>query len=144
MDLKSLGWRRSLNKKIIFDSREFDKMTKRITLLLSALVLIVSTFFFGASSAAAETVSVKMGTDNGMLKFDPPTVTIKEGDTVKWENNKMSPHNVVFENATDKSHKNLVFSPGDGYESTFNEAGEYSYYCEPHRGAGMVGKVVVQ
>jgi plastocyanin len=56
----------------------------------------------------------------------------------------MSPHNVVFEKATDKSHKNLVFSPGDGYESTFNEAGEYSYYCEPHRGAGMVGKVVVQ
>jgi plastocyanin len=119
-------------------------MTKRITLLLSALVLVVSTFFLGVNPAAAETVSVKMGTDNGMLKFEPATVTIKAGDTVKWENNKMSPHNVVFEKATDKSHKNLVFSPGDGYESTFNEAGEYSYYCEPHRGAGMVGKVVVQ
>ena len=119
-------------------------MTKRISLLLSALLLVASTFFFGVSSAAADTVSVKMGTDNGMLKFEPATVTIKEGDTVKWENNKMSPHNVVFEKASDKSHKNLVFSPGDGYESTFGEAGEYSYYCEPHRGAGMVGKVVVQ
>ena len=119
-------------------------MTKRISLLLSALVLVASTFFFGVGSAAAETVSVKMGTDNGMLKFEPATVTIKAGDTVKWENNKMSPHNVVFENATDKSHKNLVFSPGDGYESTFNEAGEYSYYCEPHRGAGMVGKIIVE
>ena len=119
-------------------------MTKRISLFLSALVLVASTFFFGVSSASADTVSVKMGTDGGMLKFEPATVTIKEGDTVKWENNKMSPHNVVFENAADKSHKNLVFSPGEGYESTFNEAGEYSYYCEPHRGAGMVGKVVVQ
>ena len=119
-------------------------MTKRISLLLSALILVASTFFFGVSPASAETVSVKMGTDNGMLKFEPATVTIKEGDSVKWENNKMSPHNVVFENATDKSHKNLVFSPGEGYESTFNEAGEYSYYCEPHRGAGMIGKVVVQ
>ena len=119
-------------------------MAKRISLLLSALVLVASSFFFSVNPAMADTVSVKMGTDNGMLKFDPATVTIKSGDTIKWENNKMSPHNVVFENATDKSHKNLVFSPGDGYESTFNEAGEYSYYCEPHRGAGMVGKVVVQ
>ena len=119
-------------------------MTKKLSLLLSALVLVASTFFFNVNPAAADTVEVKMGSDNGMLKFVPETVTIKEGDTVKWENNKMSPHNVVFENASDKSHKNLVFSPGDSYESTFNEAGEYSYYCEPHRGAGMVGKVVVQ
>ena len=119
-------------------------MAKKISLLLSALVLVVSTFFFSVAPAAANTVDVKMGSDNGMLKFVPETVTIKEGDTVKWDNNKMSPHNVVFENASDKSHKNLVFSPGESYESTFNEAGEYSYYCEPHRGAGMVGKVVVQ
>ena len=119
-------------------------MAKKLSLLLSALVLVVSTFFFNVNPAAAETVEVKMGSDSGMLKFVPETVTIKEGDTIKWQNNKMAPHNVVFENASDKSHKNLVFSPGDGYESTFNEAGEYSYYCEPHRGAGMVGKVVVQ
>ena len=124
--------------------REFKKMTKRLSLLLSALILVVSTFFFNVNPAQAKTVEVKMGSDNGMLKFVPETVTIKEGDTVKWENNKMAPHNVVFENAADKSHKNLVFSPGDGYESTFNEAGEYSYYCQPHRGAGMVGKVIVE
>jgi plastocyanin len=24
------------------------------------------------------------------------------------------------------------------------EAGTYDYYCEPHRGAGMVGKVIVE
>ncbi|MBE9043676.1 plastocyanin [Pleurocapsales cyanobacterium LEGE 10410] len=119
-------------------------MAKKLSLLLSALVLVVSTFFFNVNPAAADTVEVKMGSDNGMLKFVPETVTIKEGDTVKWTNNKMSPHNVVFENASDKSHKNLVFSPGEGYESTFSESGEYSYYCEPHRGAGMVGKIVVE
>lgn len=119
-------------------------MTKKISLLLSALVLVVSTFFLSVNPAAAATVEVKMGSDSGMLKFDPAIVTIKAGDTVKWANNKMSPHNVVFESAADKSHKNLVFSPGDGYESTFDEAGEYSYYCEPHRGAGMMGKVIVQ
>ncbi|WP_019505408.1 plastocyanin [Pleurocapsa sp. PCC 7319] len=119
-------------------------MARKLSLLLSALILVVSTFFFNVNPAAAAAVEVKMGSDNGMLKFVPETVTIKAGETVKWANNKMSPHNVVFENDADKSHKNLVFSPGEGYETTFNESGEYNYYCEPHRGAGMVGKVIVE
>jgi len=29
-------------------------------------------------------------------------------------------------------------------EETFDTAGTYDYYCEPHRGAGMVGKVIVE
>lgn len=119
-------------------------MTKKLSLLLSALVLVVTSFFFGVNPAAAETFEVKMGSDNGMLKFVPETVTVQAGDTVKWVNNKMSPHNVVFSDDSLKSHKQLVFSPGDSYETTFKEPGEYTYYCEPHRGAGMVGKVVVQ
>ncbi len=119
-------------------------MKKKLSIFLSAVVLIVATFVFNVNPAAAETVEVKMGSDSGMLKFVPETVSIKAGDTVKWSNNKMSPHNVVFENDAEKSHKQLVFSPGESYETTFKEPGEYSYYCEPHRGAGMVGKVIVQ
>jgi plastocyanin len=120
------------------------KMTKKLGLFVSAVVLVVASFFFNVNPAEAASYEVKMGSDNGMLQFVPSTVTIKSGDTVKWVNNKMSPHNVVFGDDGDKSHKQLVFSPGESYETTFNEAGEYSYYCEPHRGAGMVGKVVVQ
>ncbi|GAB4366891.1 MAG: plastocyanin [Elainellaceae cyanobacterium] len=95
--------------------------------------------------AAADTVTVKMGADSGMLAFEPSTVTIKAGDTVKWVNNKLPPHNIVFEgSAASKSHQQLMFSPGESYEATFDEPGTYSYYCAPHRGAGMAGKVVVQ
>ncbi|MGF1542514.1 MAG: plastocyanin [Pleurocapsa sp.] len=119
-------------------------MAKKLTLLLSALLLVVTSFFFNVNPAAAETYEIKMGSDNGMLKFVPETLTIKSGDTVKWVNNKMSPHNVVFDDSGLKSHKQLVFSPGESYETTFKESGEYAYYCEPHRGAGMVGKVVVE
>ena len=46
--------------------------------------------------------------------------------------------------ATKLSHTALVFSPGESFSTTFTEAGEYPYYCEPHRGAGMVGKVIVE
>lgn len=126
-------------------------MAKKFGLFLSALVLVMASLFVAVSPATAGTVTVKMGSDSGLLQFDPPTVTISAGDTVKWVNNKLAPHNVVFDGskmdagvATKMSHKNLVFSPGESFETTFSEPGEYSYYCEPHRGAGMVGKVIVQ
>jgi plastocyanin len=126
-------------------------MTKKLALFLSALVLVTASLFGSVSPAMADTVSVKMGTDSGLLQFDPPTVTIKAGDTVKWVNNKLSPHNVVFDGskmdaalAGKISHKNLVFAPGESFETTFGDPGEYTYYCEPHRGAGMVAKVIVQ
>ena len=119
-------------------------MLKKIGLFFSAFLLMAASFFFNADPAMAATYEVKMGSDTGMLQFDPAELTIKTGDTVKWVNNKMAPHNAVFESDGVESHKQLVFSPGESYETTFSEAGEFSYYCEPHRGAGMVGKIVVQ
>ena len=119
-------------------------MTQKIGLLLSTVVLFVTSFFFISNPAMAATYEVKMGSDVGMLQFQPSTLEIKKGDTVKWINNKMSPHNVVFEDNNLKSHKQLVFSPGESYETTFPTTGEYNYYCEPHRGAGMVGKIIVK
>ena len=126
------------------------KLIARISRSLGAAFLTVALVIGGlllwVSPADAATVEVKMGSDSGMLAFEPATVTIQAGDTVKWVNNKMAPHNVVFEDssASDKSHGNLSFSPGETYSSTFDTPGEYTYYCEPHRGAGMVGKIVVE
>ena len=95
-------------------------------------------------SAQAATVEVKLGTDAGMLAFEPATVNIKAGDTVKFVNNKLAPHNAVFEGHDEYSHSDLAFNPGESWEETFATAGTYDFYCEPHRGAGMVGKVIVE
>ncbi len=119
-------------------------MSKKLGLLIAAVALVISSFFVAVNPAAAETYEVKMGTDSGMLGFQPKEITISPGDTVKWVNNKLAPHNAVFEASTALSHKGLVFAPGESFESTFNEPGEYTYYCEPHRGAGMIGKVIVK
>jgi plastocyanin len=112
-----------------------------------ALIAIVGLFSNIAPATAAE-ITVKMGADNGMLAFVPNVVEIAAGDSVTWSNNKLSPHNVVFEKGPGDvsafSHKALAFSPGETFSQTFSEAGEYTYYCEPHRGAGMVGKIVVK
>jgi plastocyanin len=129
-------------------------MLKKLGLLLSTILLAVASCLFVTNPAMAATVEIKMGADNGLLKFSPEKVTIKPGDTVKWINNKVGPHNVVFDTskmpaatAKEFSHKKLAMGAGESYETTFPSdvaPGEYTYYCEPHRGAGMVGKIVVE
>ena len=106
-----------------------------------ALLLVMA---LGVSSVEAKTVEVKLGTDAGMLAFEPSSINISAGDTVKFVNNKLAPHNAVFDGNDDLSHPDLAFAPGESWERTFSTAGTYDFYCEPHRGAGMVGKVTVQ
>jgi plastocyanin len=122
------------------------RMFRKFGVALVAIALVVGTSLAVSAPALAGTVEVKMGSDAGLLVFDPPTITIKAGDSVHWTNNKMAPHNVVFEgpDADKLSHSQLTFSPGEGYSTTFDTPGEYSYYCAPHRGAGMTGKVIVE
>lgn len=124
--------------------------------LISILFLFAIAFIFWTTPVAAETYTVKMGSDTGQLKFVPEALEIKAGDTVKWVNNKVPPHNAVFEGdkfpngdkaLADKiSHKKLLFAQGDSFEITFSDvtAGSYPYHCEPHLGAGMVGKIIVK
>lgn len=110
---------------------------------LLSLVLLMYCLFW-SSPAWAETYTVKMGGDQGQLAFVPKVLKIKAGDTVKWVNNKAFPHNVVFEGHDELSHKKLMQKPKQEVASTFTEVGEYTYYCTPHRGAGMVGKIIVE
>lgn len=134
-----------------------SSVTKSICLTLVTALLLVSSFVFSASPAAAETYTVKMGGDNGMLVFQPDKLTVKPGDTVKFVINKVPPHNVVFDDkvipggdkalAKSLSHPQLEMTPGQGIEVTIPKdapAGDYSYYCAPHRSAGMVGKLTVE
>ncbi|MEA5505639.1 plastocyanin [Halotia wernerae UHCC 0503] len=130
---------------------------RRFSLAVLTIILVVSSFAVFTPSAAAETHQVKLGSDKGMLAFEPAKLTIKPGDTIEWVNNKVPPHNVVFDAAKNPaksadlakslSHKQLLMSPGQTQTTTFPAdapAGEYTFYCEPHRGAGMVGKITVE
>jgi plastocyanin len=121
-----------------------SSFAKKLGLVIASMLFAVGSFFMSVSPAAADTVTVKMGSDGGQLIFDPKVVTIKVGDTVKWVNNKAFPHNIVFDGHEELSHKKLVQKPKAELESTFKEAGTFAYYCSPHRGAGMAGKVVVE
>ena len=130
---------------------------RRFGLVVLTMVLVASSFALFTPPAAAAEHKVKLGSDKGMLAFDPPKLTVHPGDTVVWVNNKVPPHNVVFDAANNPtksaglaksfSHKKLLMTPGEEVKTTFPEdipLGSYSYYCEPHRGAGMVGVITVE
>lgn len=66
-------------------------------------------------------------------------------------NNKGGPHNVVFDEdnipgGVDQekiSMDDQLGEEGDTFTMKFDTAGEYGYYCEPHRGAGMGATLIV-
>merc|ERR1719230_1128609 len=96
--------------------------------------------------------TIKLGSDGGGLQFVPDSLTVKAGETVQFVNNVGFPHNIVFDedaipagvNTEAISKEDYLNAPGETVEVKFEKAGEYNYYCEPHRGAGMRGKIVVQ
>jgi len=79
--------------------------------------------------------------------FDPPEVHIKAGQTVRWVWVSGS-HNVVSGTSCTPDGQFTsgasTQGPGSQFDHTFAEKGTFSYYCDPHCGLGMVGKVVVE
>jgi len=89
------------------------------------------------------TIEVGASANDGTFGFEPPAVSIDPGTTVVWEwIDENNPHNVVGEN--------LDFRSGDAtndtsttFEQVFEDDVTVKYYCNPHRGMGMKGVVVV-
>ena len=109
----------------------------RLTVMLSALFL---SFSLAASAYAAE---ITMGS-GGNLIFSPNELTISVGDTVKFVNGELPPHNMVVKDHPELSHTDLAFMGGERFEVTFPESGDYEFQCDPHAGAGMTGIIHVQ
>jgi len=82
----------------------------------------------------------------------PPPRSPEAGDSVTFKNNAGFPHNIVFDEdavpegvkADALSHEDYLNAPGETYTVKLTTPGEYNYYCEPHQGAGMAGKIMVQ
>lgn len=70
--------------------------------------------------------------------FDPETVKINPGTTVRWTNKGDSVHTVVFDDGVSSGK----LKKGDTFERTFSENGVYNYYCSIH--PSMKGTVIVE
>ena len=90
------------------------------------LLLVLGMFSLGAVA----------GEDAGLVtikdfKFVPQEITIKRGETVRWENReKRQYHSVWFEASGDPEAD--YFFPEESYERTFDSAGSFPYRCGPH------------
>ena len=105
------------------------------------LAVVAALIFFMPRTAYA--VDVQMGS-NGNLIFEPADVTISIGESVHFVNNMLPPHNVVVEDHPELSHEALAMMPGEEFDIIFPDSGDYTFWCAPHKGAGMIGNVHVQ
>ncbi len=90
-------------------------------------------------------VTIEVGAGSGGLAFAPTGVWIDPGTTVTFE--WVSPgHNVLPEEAPSESSWEGVGAlegPGFTHEHTFETGGIYKYFCQPHKGLGMLGAIAV-
>lgn len=107
------------------------------------LALLAAAFLFVVGVTPAFAVDVQMGF-GGNLVFEPSEITVNAGESVHFVNNMLPPHNVIVENRDDISHDALAMMPGEEFDVTFPEAGDFNFWCGPHQGAGMTGVVHVQ
>ena len=110
-----------------------------------------------ASVAAGSTANVEFGLteeegEGGEVivinasgtSFSDADVTIAPGTTVRWvrQDPEMS-HTVTPDGHSEWTSASLS-SNGDTFEHTFDEAGEFPYFCIPHQAQGMTGVITVE
>ncbi|KAL7128230.1 hypothetical protein ABFS83_14G302000 [Erythranthe nasuta] len=116
-----------------------------------AVAATAATAILASSALAAD---VLLGGDDGSLAFIPQTFEVAAGEKIVFSNNAGFPHNIVFDedevpagvdvSKISMNEEDYLNAKGETYAVTLTEKGTYSFYCAPHQGAGMVGKVTVK
>ena len=104
------------------------------------IAFLFSLIFIAAPAFATDVI---MGA-NASLVFDPSDITINAGDTIRFVNEALPPHNVIIEDFPNLSHDGLAFASGESFEITFPDSGDFNFWCDPHKGAGMTGTIHVK
>ena len=96
---------------------------------IAVLLLMIFNQSLHAGSDAIETNTLVIIKD---FKFIPQEITIKRGETLRWENReKRQYHSVWFEALGEEEPEDYLFAD-DSYEREFNNTGVFPYRCDPH------------
>jgi plastocyanin len=97
-------------------------------------------------SVQGNSVNVVIRGINGGNSYSPNPIEIQAGQTVTWYNGDTISHTVTSGQDGDDDEGSLFDSdaiiPNQHYSATFDEPGEYDYYCVYH--PSMVGEVKVE
>jgi len=90
------------------------------------------------------TIDVGAAANSGAFGFAPPAVRVDPGTAVTWEwTGDGGSHNVVARSGAEFRSGDPTGEAGTTFSRTFDDAGVVTYYCDPHRGMGMKGAIVV-
>lgn len=74
--------------------------------------------------------------------FEPATVAVRPGATITWVNCDEAGQPSHTSTADAGAWSSPTLAPGQAFSRTFDQAGDFSYHCEPH--PFMTGSVTVQ
>ena len=90
----------------------------------------------GAAALWIATIAPAAATDAAikLFQFQPQSIEVKAGTTVKWTNGDDIEHSVTAgaPGQESKTFDSGFFKKGGTYEFTFNEPGTYTYFCKRH------------
>jgi plastocyanin len=104
-------------------------------------MLLAAVSAMGLTPALADTAPQPQHTLQVVIeavRFDPPDLTVKVGDTVVWINHDPFPHTVT---AVGKQFDSHEIAPGRSWKYTARKAGVFAYTCTLH--ANMLGTLRV-
>lgn len=82
------------------------------------------------------------------IAFNPMEITIQVGESVTWINQDIVPHTATSGNPGDADlgsiFRSVLLAQGGTFAHTFNDAGEFVYYCEVHPAMMRDAKVIVE
>ncbi len=82
------------------------------------------------------------------IAFNPMEITIQAGESVTWINQDIVPHTATSGNPGDEDlgaiFRSAQFGQGGTFTHTFEDAGEFVYFCEVHPAMMRDAKVIVE
>ena len=113
-------------------------------LALSAIIVLVTGCSSSPTSSNPPTPTTH---DISMVDsaFQPQTITVKMGDSIRWTNNGARTHTSTSgtNGVPDGIWDSGDIASGNTYERVFDTAGTYPYYCHYHWAMGMTGTITV-
>lgn len=119
-----------------------------------AIVMVV----MGAGCAKIPHSASPVGTIVTMtddFRFEPATITIRAGQAVEWRNASHFIHTATDDPELAGQPSDALLppgaaafnsgevQPGNSYRRVLMEPGNYRYFCIPHEGVGMLGRITV-
>jgi plastocyanin len=107
-------------------------------------ILVVLNFCLAAWGESAATVATGGDKKNTIeikdFMFNPPSITVKSGETITWINHDDEPHTVV--SVGKKLQKSSALDTDQEFKITAGAPGTYEYFCSVH--PKMTGTIVVE